>query len=89
MAHNTRKMHAPVFGKMKMNVPPYAGVVKKAFFSRSKSRSVAASAGAGHARRAVLSGTHAFDADDKNVLLIIPEAFKTGGPDSKASLDDR
>lgn len=86
---NTRKELAPIFCKVRLKQPPPAGVDKKASSLRSKSPSVALSAGARYARRAVSSSTYVFGADREEELVFIPNASKSGDSDQKSSFDHR
>lgn len=88
-SHRTRKKRSPAFGRVKLKLPPSTGVVKKASFLRSMSFSVVASDGTQHVQRAVWSSAHSCNADNKKVLLTIPEINKSAESDPKASPADR
>lgn len=71
-----------------MKLPQTAGVLKKVSTSRSKPSSAAASTVARHPQRVVLFGAHSYDADDKEVLLIVSKTSKPDGPDPTISSEN-
>lgn len=89
-ASSTRSLHTPkklslAFDKVIFKLPLSAGTVEKTSSLRSKLLFVSASAGARHVQRAVISGAHSYDANDKKMLLTMPNASEAGDPEPKGS----
>lgn len=88
-SRQTRMKLAVVSDRVKLKLPPSAGVRKKASLERSKLPSLTASTGPRHAQRVVLAKSNSCAVEIEEVLLIILKTSKSGNSHPAASLDDR
>lgn len=77
------------FGRVELKLPLLVVVASEAPSLRQKLLSLPMSTGVWHTRRPVSSGGSLCDADDAEVLLIIPDTFSPSNLDLKAGPIDR